>query len=588
MPDKPGVYKFKDNNGKIIYVGKAKSLKKRVSSYFTKNKFENTKTKLLVAKIRDLEYIVVASEYDALLLENNLIKELKPRYNIQLKDDKSFPWICIKKEDFPRIFSTRNPVKDGSEYYGPYASVKTMRTILGLVKQIYPLRTCNLKLNKEAIEGKKYKLCLEYHIGNCKGPCVDFSQKDDYDQQIDIIRGIIKGKTSQVIKNLKKVMQDFSEKMDYEKAQLLKEKVEILSNYQAKSTIVSTSISNVDVFSIVSDHKTAYINYLHIIDGGIVNSHLMAIKKVLDESDEDLLTTGIAEIRAKYKSEAKEIIVPIIPEINKAGVHIHVPQRGTKKELLTLSERNARYYMLDVQKREKQTNPESTKNRVLETIQKDFRLVELPKHIECFDNSNFQGTNAVAACVVFKNGKPSKKDYRHFNIKTVEGPDDFASMEEVVFRRYKRLLDEEKEMPQLIVIDGGKGQLSAACKSLKKLNLLGEIAIVGIAKKLEEIYFPNDPLPLYLDKRSESLKIIQQLRNEAHRFGINHHRNKRSKTAWNSELENISGLGEKSINRLITTFKSIENIKNSDINQLTIEVGKKKAELIFNYFRTKK
>ena len=587
LPNNPGIYKFFDGNAKILYVGKAKNLKKRVSSYFTKKRYENAKTKVLVSKIEDIQFTVVESEQDALFLENNLIKEFQPRYNIRLKDDKSFPWICIKKEPFPRIFPTRRLVKDGSEYFGPYASVKNMNAVLDLIKQIYPLRNCSLDLSQENIEAGKFKVCLEYHIGNCKGPCVDYTLKTDYDTQIEEIRGIIKGKTNQVILNLKALMKKLAAAMDFEKAQMVKDKIDLLNNYKSKSTIVSTRISNVDVFTIVSDIKTAYVNYLHVVDGAIVNSHMLSLKKSLSESDEELLGIGINEIRQKFNSVSKEVVVPINPDFVDERLIVTIPQRGDKRQLLDLSERNARYFMLDTQKRQQIKDPEKSTNRILETIQRDFRLNESPVHIECFDNSNFHGTNAVAACVVFKNAKPSKKDYRHFNIKTVEGPDDFASMEEVVYRRYKRLLDEKQSLPQLIVIDGGKGQLSAAVKSLEKLELRGKIAVVGIAKKLEEIFFPGDSYPVYIDKRSESLKVIQHLRNEAHRFGITHHRNKRSKNALGSELNTIPGIGDKTAETLINTFRSVKRIKESSISDLAEVVGQSKALLIHNYFNPK-
>ena len=581
LPHKPGIYKFYDRNKKLLYVGKAKNLRKRVASYFNKRSHESGKTHILVGKIVSLEYLVVESEHDALLLENNLIKEFKPRYNVQLKDDKTFPWLCIKNEPFPRVFSTRNVVQDGSEYYGPYASVKIMKTMLDLVRQIYPLRTCNLDLRREPIESGKYKVCLEFHLGNCTGPCVDYGLKESYDRDLINIRDIIKGKTNQVISDLKSLMRQFSQEMDFEKAQIIKEKLGLLENYQAKSTVVSASIRELDVFSIVSDLEAAYVNYLHVVDGAIVNSHTLQLKKKLDESDVDLLAIGMMEIRKRFETFSREVVVPFEPDFQDERISITVPQRGDKKHLLDLSTRNARYYMLDQHKRVEKTDPGRHQDRVLKTIQTDFRLTELPVHIECFDNSNFHGTNAVAACVVFKNGKPSKKDYRHFNIKTVEGPDDFASMEEVVYRRYRRLKEEGSPMPQLVIIDGGKGQLSAAVKSLEKLGLIGEIAVVGIAKKLEEIYFPGDAFPIYIDKRSESLKVVQHLRNEAHRFGITHHRNKRSKSALVSELDGISGIGPKTREQLLSTFKSVKRAKEADLAALEECVGKAKAELLW-------
>lgn len=583
LPDLPGVYKYYDKSGKLIYVGKAKNLKKRVSSYFTNKRHESAKTKILVSKIETLEFIVVESEQDALFLENNLIKEHQPKYNIQLKDDKTFPWICVKKEPFPRVFPTRNKRRDGSDYFGPYTSVKMMRSILDLIKQLYKIRTCNLDLSKDKVEAGKYKVCLEYHIGNCDGPCVDYTKKEEYDEQVSAIKDIIRGKTSSVIKRLKLLMQKAAEDLDFEKAQIIKSKLEFLENYQSKSTVVSNTIRNVDVFSIVSDINYAYVNYLHVIDGAIVNSHVQTIKKRMDEDDGNLLMYGINAIREHFQSDAKELIVPMIPEFVDENLHYHVPQRGDKKQLLELSERNAKYYMLDKHKQSANKDPNRHQNRILETIKRDFRLTELPTHVECFDNSNFHGTHAVAACVVFKNGKPSKKDYRHFNIKTVEGPDDFASMEEVVYRRYKRLMDEGQDLPQLIVIDGGKGQLSSACKSLEKLGLMGKVAIVGIAKKLEEIFFPGDSVPVYIDKRSESLKVIQHLRNEAHRFGITHHRNKRSKAAIGSALDSIEGVGPKTVEKLLSHFGSVSRIKAAEIEEIEKLIGKDKADKVIKH-----
>ncbi len=585
LPKSPGVYRFFNKSGELIYVGKAKNLKNRVSSYFSKQKYESAKTKMLVSRIERLEFVVVETEQDALFLENNMIKEHKPKYNVQLKDDKTYPWICIKNEEFPRVFSTRKKIRDGSKYFGPYSSVRTVKTLLELVKQVYPIRTCNLKLTEENISNDKFKVCLEYHIGNCKGPCVDYSQKAEYDQFIDEIAFILQGKIGSVIKRLKSMMAQAVENLEFEKAQIFKSKLERLENYQSKSTVVSPVISNLDVVSLVTDINHAFVNYFHVIDGGIVNSHTLKIKKKLDETDSELLEIGIAELRTRFQSEAKEILVPFLPEFATTNIKHTVPQRGDKKHLLDLSLRNAKYFMLDQHKKQQQVDPNKATNRVLETIKKDFRLPDLPVHIECFDNSNFHGTNAVAACVVFKNAKPSKKDYRHFNIKTVVGSDDFASMEEVVYRRYKRLLDEHQKLPQLIVIDGGKGQLSAACKSLQKLNLFGKIAIVGIAKKLEEIYFPGDSIPVYIDKRSESLKVVQQLRNEAHRFGITHHRNKRSKGAIQSELTSISGIGEKTMEKLIKHFGSVKRLKEAPVEDIEKQVGKSKAQILLQHFQ---
>lgn len=582
LPNDPGVYQFYDAEGKILYVGKAKNLKKRVSSYFNK-KQEYGKTRVLVKKIREIRHIVVPTESDALLLENNLIKKLQPRYNVLLKDDKSYPWICIKNERFPRVFPTRKLIKDGSEYFGPYTSMKTVRTLLDLVKSLYPLRTCNYDLSKDKIEAGKYKVCLEYHLGNCLGPCEGLQSEASYHGQIEDIRQIIKGNFKDSLHSFKKQMKALAEQMEFEKAQRIKDKIDILENYQAKSTVVNPKINNVDVFSIISDETYAYINFLQLSHGSIVRSHTMEIKKKLDESDEELLQLAIIEIRQRFQSQSREIYLPFPVEVEET-IKVTLPKLGDKRQILELSERNARFYRQDKLKQIKIVDPDRHVKRIMAQMKADLRLSEEPRHIECFDNSNIQGSNPVAACVVFKDGKPSKKDYRHFNIKTVEGPDDFASMQEVVYRRYKRLLNEDEPLPQLIVIDGGKGQLSSALKSLEALDLRGKIAIIGIAKRLEEIYFPGDSVPLYLDKRSETLKIIQQLRNEAHRFGITHHRNKRSKGAINSELENIEGVGKKTAEQLLKSFKSVKRIKEASIETLAETVGKSKAEKIFKSF----
>jgi excinuclease ABC subunit C len=582
LPNSPGVYQFYDADGKILYVGKAKNLKKRVSSYFNK-KQEYGKTRVLVKKIHSIKHIVVATESDALLLENNLIKKLKPRYNVMLKDDKSYPWICIKKERFPRVFPTRKLIKDGSEYYGPYTSMKTVRTLLDLVKSLYPLRTCNYDLSEEKITAGKYKVCLEYHLGNCLGPCEGFQSEAEYHGQIEDIRQIIKGNLRSSLQAFKEQMHVYAEKMEFEKAQRIKEKIDVLENYQAKSTVVNPKINNVDVFSIVSDETHGYVNFLQVSHGSIVRSHTMEIKKKLEETDEELLQLAITEIRQRFNSQSKEVYLPFPVDVEDT-LKVTLPKLGDKRRILELSERNARFYRQDRLKQIKIVDPDRHTKRIMAQMKADLRLSEEPTHIECFDNSNIQGSNPVAACVVFKNGKPSKKDYRHFNIKTVEGPDDFASMEEVVFRRYKRLLNEEEPLPQLIVIDGGKGQLSSALKSLEALGLRGRIAIIGIAKRLEEIYFPNDSVPLYLDKRSETLKIIQQLRNEAHRFGITHHRNKRSKGAIGSELESIDGIGKKTAEQLLKNFKSVKRVKEATIESLAESVGMAKAKKIYKSF----
>lgn len=586
LPNKPGVYQYYNNAGEILYVGKAKNLKKRVSSYFTKN-HENGKTAILVRQIADIKTIVVETEIEALLLENNLIKKYQPKYNIMLKDDKTYPWICIKNERFPRIFSTRNIVKDGSAYFGPYASVKMMNTILDLVKQLYQLRNCNYNLSDENIKANKFKVCLEHHIGNCKAPCINKQTEDDYNISIADIKNIIKGNINSVTKHLKPLMKQYSENLEYEKAQQIKDKIETLEKYQSKSVVVSPTINDVDVFSIISDEKYGFVNYLKVINGAIIQGHTIELKKKLDETDDALLQIGIAELRTRFDSQSKEVIVPFKPELEDENIKFLIPQRGDKKKLLELSERNAKYYRLERNKQKANVNPTKHSDRILERMQKDLRMLEKPVHIECFDNSNTQGTNPVAACVVFKDAKPSKRDYRHFNIKTVEGPDDFASMEEVVYRRYKRLQEENEPLPQLIIIDGGKGQLSSALKSLDKLNLRGKITIVGIAKKLEEIYFPGDSIPLYIDKKSESLKVIQYLRNEAHRFGITHHRNKRSKAAITSELDKIEGIGYKTAQQLLWKFKSVARIKTTTLKELEATISKKRAKIVFEYFNKK-
>lgn len=585
MPDNPGVYQYYDADGKIIYVGKAKNLKKRVASYFNKEQYENGKTQILVKKIADIKFIIVNTELDALLLENNLIKKYQPRYNVLLKDDKTYPWICIKNERFPRVFSTRNIVKDGSQYFGPYASVKVMYTVLDLVKQLFKLRNCNLNLTQENIDAKKFKVCLEYHIGNCKAPCVGLESEDEYNETIANIKNIIKGNIATVAKHLKALMQEHVEKMEFEKAHIVKEKIDALEKFQSKSTVVSPSITNVDVFSITSDEKAGYVNFLKVVNGSIIQGHTVELKKKLDESDEELLSLAIVELRERFHSDAKEVIVPFEIETEFPGIEFLIPQRGDKKQLLEMSLRNVDYYKREKLKQESLIDPERHTKRILEQMKKDLRLTEEPRHIECFDNSNFQGAYPVAAMTVFKDCKPSKKDYRHFNIKTVEGPDDFASMEEIIYRRYKRVIDEKQSMPQLIVIDGGKGQLSAALASIDKLGLRGKVAIIGIAKKLEEIYFPGDSIPLYLDKRSESLKIIQQIRDEAHRFGITHHRSKRDKGTLKTELTDIKGISSTTAQKLLSEFKSVKGVKSASEEELAKVVGKAKAALIVQHYK---
>lgn len=582
LPDAPGVYQYYDKNGKILYVGKAKNLKKRVTSYFNKN-HDSHRIGVMVKKIVNIEHIVVASETDALLLENNLIKKHQPRFNVMLKDDKTYPWICIKNERFPRVFPTRRLIKDGSEYYGPFTTFKTVHTLLDLIKGLYQLRTCNYDLAEEKVRKGKYKVCLEYHLGNCLGPCEAFQEEEEYNRNISAIREIVKGNFKDSLQQFRLQMKAYSEKMEFEMAQSIKNKIEILENYQSRSTVVNPRINNVDVFSIVSDEGYGYVNFLQISHGAIIRSHTIEMKKKLEESDKELLELGIVEIRQRFNSNSKEIYVPFKVEVGEE-IRITVPQLGDKKKIIDLSIRNARYFRQDQFKQMKIVDPDRHVNRIMAQMKEDLRLSKEPRHIECFDNSNIQGTNPVAACVVFRNGKPSKKDYRKFNIKTVEGPDDFASMEEVVFRRYKRLLAEEEELPQLIIVDGGKGQLSSGVKALDELGLRGKIAIIGIAKRLEEIYYPGDSIPLYLDKKSETLKIIQQLRNEAHRFGITFHRNKRSKTALNTELEAIVGIGDKTVIDLLTHFRSLKRIKEASLNELAQVVGLAKAKIISNNY----
>lgn len=584
LPDQPGIYQYYDSTGKIIYVGKAKSLKKRVSSYFNKNQ-QNRKTALLVRSISDIRHMVVETEQDALLLENNLIKKYQPRYNIRLKDDKTYPWIVVKNESFPRVFQTRNVIRDGSAYFGPYTSILTVRMLLELFRKLFKLRNCKLNLTEENIRQKKFKVCLEYHIGNCNAPCIGKIGVDQYQKSIDQIKEILKGNISGVIKYLKDLMRQYSAEMKFEDAAIVKENLDLLEKFQSRSTVVSNTINDVDVFTIDVDEDFAYINYLKIIRGAIMQTYTMEIKKVLDESPSELLEFAIIDIRQKIFSNAREILVPIKLDIELEGIKFQIPKQGDKKKLLELSERNAKYYRIEKMKHQMVSKAEKSEMRILETMQKDLQLKVPPIHIECFDNSNLQGTNPVSSCVVFKNTRPSKKDYRHFNVKTVEGPNDFASMEEVVFRRYKRLLDEEQSLPQLIVVDGGKGQLGAALLALEKLGLRGKISIIGIAKRLEEIYFPGDSVPLYLDKNSETLKIIQQLRDEAHRFGITFHRNKRSGDFVKSELENITGIGEKTITTLLKRFKSVENLKKHSYQDVANEIGDSKARLIFDFYK---
>lgn len=584
LPEKAGVYQFFDENGSILYVGKAKVLKNRVTSYFNKIKHDSIKTKLMVKKIRDVKYSVVETESDALLLEDSLIKKFKPRYNILLKDDKSYASIVIKNEPFPRVLSTRQILDDGSTYFGPYTSGKSLYSILDLIKELYPLRSCTLNLSKANIQAKKFKVCLEYHLGNCLGPCVGKQREEDYQQGIQHIKRIIKGEYLEAVKNLKKDMLQLASEQKFEQAQQLKERIQTLENFQAKSTIVNTDIDNVEVFSIASDAQSTYANYMHILRGSIVHVYTAEVVRQLDETDEEVLAFVVRSFRERMNSKAKTALLPF--ELNEKipGLEVTVPQRGDKKKLVDLSLKNANHFLLEARKRAAFLDPERNTQRILETMKKDLHLSELPVHIECFDNSNIQGTNPVSACVVFKNAKPSKSDYRIFNIQSVVGPDDFASMREAIYRRYSRLVREEQPLPQLIIIDGGKGQLSSAMESLDLLGLRGKIAVIGIAKRLEEIFFPGDSIPIYLDKRSESLKIIQHLRNEAHRYGLSKHRQRRSKGAIHSELENIAGVGKKTIEKLLQHFSSVARIKSATQKEIEQVVGEKIAEKIKNYF----
>ncbi len=586
LPNQPGVYQYYDKDGGILYIGKAKNLKKRVSSYFTKN-HDYGKTKVLVKKIASVKHIVVTSETDALLLENNLIKKYQPRYNVMLKDDKTYPWICIKKESFPRVFLTRKVIRDGSEYFGPYTSVRTAKALLSLIKELYPLRTCAYDLSKKNIENKKYKVCLEYHIKNCKGACESLQLETDYIEDIKEIKNIIKGNFKDSLQKFNSLMLRFAENTEFEEAQKIKEKIDLLSNYQAKSTVVNPSITNVDIFSIISDESFAYVNFFKVNNGAIIQSHTTEIKKKLDEDDKQLLELAVIEIRQRFNSQSKEIYTPFNINVGDA-VKITVPKLGDKKRIVDLSLRNAKYYRQERFKQIKIVDPDRHTKRIMAQMQKDLKLSAEPRHIECFDNSNTQGTNPVGSCVVFKNGKPSKKDYRKFNIKTVEGPDDFGSMVEVVHRRYKRLLEEGDDLPQLIIIDGGKGQLSSALKSLEVLGLRNKIAIIGIAKRLEEIFYPEDPIPLYLDKKSETLRIIQQLRNEAHRFAITFHRNKRSKSAIQTELEQIPSIGKQTVINLLKHFKSAKRVGDATIEELEKIVGNSRATKVFNHYHIDK
>lgn len=584
LPETPGVYRYFDKDDKLIYVGKAKNLKKRVSSYFTKNHYENRKTAVMVSKIVRIEFTLVDSEFDALLLENSLIKKHQPRFNINLRDDKTYPFICIRNERFPRIYPTRNPVKDGSEYFGPYASVRIMHTMLDLIKTLYPTRTCSYVLSEANVAALKYKTCLEYQIGNCKGPCENLQSENEYMEGVRQIKNILKGNIDEVLQFLENEMQQAAQALQYERAAALKHKFDLLLQYQSKSTIVSKSIHNVDVFSIAYDDFYAFVNYFRVANGMIIQTHTVEIKKKLEEPPQELLAYAIAEIRENFHSNATEVIVPFDPEIEDERLQFTVPKAGEKKKLLDLSYKNAFYAKKEKLDQYDKLNPEAKTERLLTVMKNDLRLTELPYHIECFDNSNFQGKYPVSAMTVFKNGKPSKKDYRHFNVRTVEGPDDFATMREVIYRRYKRVLEEQQPMPQLIIIDGGKGQLSAALESLKELQLYGKVTVLGIAKRLEELYFPEDELPLYLDKKSETLRVIQHIRDEAHRFGITHHRKRRDKGTLHSELEAIPGIGPATIEQLLRELKSVKKIKEASPELIEEIIGKAKARLLLDYF----
>lgn len=582
IPDNPGIYQFFDSGGIIIYIGKAKNLKKRITSYFSKN--QSGKTIALLRKTSDIRHIVVDNESDALLLENNLIKKHQPRYNILLKDDKTFPWICIKNEPFPRVFSTRNPVRDGSFYFGPYTSGLMVKTLISFIRQLYKLRTCTHNLTKSNIEAGKFKVCLEYHLGNCKAPCVGNQTDNEYHENIEQIRDILKGNISTVIDYLKKTMAKYSVERRFEEAQSVKEKIELLSKFRSRSTVVSNTIKNVDVFAITQESDNAYVNYLKVVQGAVIQALTVELKIRADEEKESILSFAITEIRQRLFSDSPEIILPFKPDILLDKIKYTVPKAGEKQKLLELAERNAIYYKLEQKKKRMEHSPQVRTGKNLEKLKNDLHMADLPVHIECFDNSNIMGTNPVAACVVFRNARPSKNDYRHFNIKTVTGPDDFASMEEIVYRRYRRMIEENQKLPQLIIIDGGKGQLSSAMKSIDKLGLREKVTLIGIAKKLEEIYFPGDSVPIYLDKNSISLKIIQHLRNEAHRFGINFHRDKRSSEMIKSDLDQIKGIGPKTKEILLKHFESVEKIKDASMEELENLVGHTKTSILSGYF----
>jgi len=584
LPDNPGVYRYYDEDNNLLYVGKAKNLKKRVTSYFTKE-HDTYRLRIMVKKIVDIKTIIVDTEMDALILENNLIKSLTPKYNIMLRDDKTYPWIVITKERFPRIYHTRQLKKDGADYFGPYPSVTTMFILLDLIKQLYPLRTCTLDLSEENIDSKKFKACLEFQIGKCKAPCIDNQSVQDYERGINHIREIVKGDINFAVKDLKLLMLEHAEKLEFEHAAVIKKKIELLEKYQSKSTIVHPSITDTDVFAIISDDKVAYVNYFKVMNGTIIQAQTLELKKKLDETDEEMLVFAINEIRIRYNSLSKEIFVPFEPELVFDNAKYIVPKIGDKKHLMDLCFKNAEAYKREREKQLAIIDPERHTDRVMQQMMKDLRMKVEPRRIEGFDNSNIQGDYAVSAMPVFIDGKPAKKEYRHYNVKTVIGPDDFATMEEVILRRYTRVIEEGLPMPQLIVIDGGKGQLGAAIISLRKLDLMGKVTVIGIAKRLEEIYFPGDPIPLYLDKRSETLKIIQHIRDEAHRFGITHHRNKRSRETFKTELSEIKGISDKTAQKLLTELKSVKGIKEATLVELVEIIGNSKANLVYEFFK---
>jgi excinuclease ABC subunit C len=585
LPQQPGIYKYFDEDKNILYVGKAKNLKKRVNSYFSKQ-HDNRKTAVLVSKINQIEYTVVDTEMDALLLENSLIKEFQPRYNINLKDDKTYPLIKITKERFPKVYAMRNPVNDGAEYFGPYASVRVMHIVLDLVKQLYPTRNCSYQLSQKNIEAHKFKVCLEYQIGNCKGACEGLESEKDYLESIQNIKHILKGNLSEVKNHLKQLMQTSSEALKFEEAQRYKFKLDLLEKFQSKSTVVSHHVGDVDVFNISIEDKFAFVNFLRVVNGIIIQTRTLEFKKILDESKEEILEVSIAEIQSQYGIMAKELVLPFEIDLAISNVKITIPKAGEKLKLLELSKKNAYLYKKERINLYEKLNPDLRIDRLMNKMKEDLRLTELPRHIECFDNSNIQGEYAVSACVVFKDGKPAKKDYRHFNVQTVDGPNDFATMIEALTRRYTRLINENEPLPQLLVVDGGKGQLSSAVEALKSLGIYGKMAVIGIAKRLEEIYFPFDPLPIYIDKKSETLKVIQQMRDEAHRFGITHHRNKRSKGSLASELDVIKGIGPETKKQLFTFYKSIKKIKETPLADLQQTIGLAKAKIIFNHFNS--